>query len=186
FSAYAPRMFANLRVNMNALFTEDSTLVRNFDNSVYPAITFNCGPKTTCLQHVDHANAPNSFCAITALGNFDPSKGGHLILFTLKIVIHFPPGSTILIPSATISHGNTPIQAHEERGSITQYVAGGLLRWVSYGFRSAKDLQSTEEGKRLIQSINGEPGMRWKGLVKQFSKISELGADHAAYVQVGM
>ncbi|KAJ7883792.1 hypothetical protein B0H13DRAFT_2537891, partial [Mycena leptocephala] len=39
---------------------------------------------------------------ITALRRFNPDLSGHLILWDLKLVIRFPPGSTILIPSAII------------------------------------------------------------------------------------
>ncbi|KAJ7624191.1 hypothetical protein B0H17DRAFT_1151319 [Mycena rosella] len=50
------------------------------------------------------------WCSITALGDFDPNKGGHLILWDLRLAIRFPPGSTILIPSALLHHSNVAIQ----------------------------------------------------------------------------
>ena len=64
------------------------------------------------------------------LGDFDPTKGSHLVLWECKLVIEFPPGSTILIPSAIITHSNVPIQAGEKRYSVTQYATGVLFRWV--------------------------------------------------------
>ncbi|KAJ7620521.1 hypothetical protein DFH06DRAFT_1010638, partial [Mycena polygramma] len=37
---------------------------------------------------------------------FDPNLGGHLILWDLNLVIRFPPGSSIFIPSALLRHSN--------------------------------------------------------------------------------
>ncbi|TFK63215.1 hypothetical protein BDN72DRAFT_803478 [Pluteus cervinus] len=176
FAFYAPKIFREIQEAMNKLFGRYSDLERNFSNSIYPAVTFNCGPETACLEHVDHGNAPNSLCAITALGDFDWKKGGHLVLFSLGIVVPLPPGSLALISSATIRHGNTPIQPGEKRGSMTQYCAGGLLRWVAYGFQSARSLSTTPLGPEFIKKIEGEPGERWKRLLNSFSTWTELEA----------
>ena len=53
-------------------------------------------------MHTDPGNLLFGWCAITTLGNFDPTLGGHLVLWDLKLVIEFPLGSTILIPSVTL------------------------------------------------------------------------------------
>ncbi|KAJ7937906.1 hypothetical protein B0H13DRAFT_1580401, partial [Mycena leptocephala] len=66
---------------------------------------------------------------------FDPDFGGHLVLWDLKLVIRFPPGATILIPSAIVRHSNVPIRPDERRCSFTQYTAGGLFRWIRDGFK---------------------------------------------------
>ncbi|KAJ7355228.1 hypothetical protein DFH08DRAFT_690522, partial [Mycena albidolilacea] len=108
----------------------------NFPGSVFATCTFNFGPQTICTPHLDFANLAWGWCSITTLGDFDPDLGGHLILWDLRMVIRFPPGSTILIPSALIHHSNVPIQAHEYCSSFVQYTAGGLFRWVCNGFRT--------------------------------------------------
>ncbi|KAJ7840324.1 hypothetical protein B0H14DRAFT_3086878 [Mycena olivaceomarginata] len=81
---------------------------KNFAGSVFAACTFNFGPRAICVPHLDYANLSWGWCAITALGDFDPDLGGHLILWDLRLVIRFPPGSTILLPSAVIRHSNVP------------------------------------------------------------------------------
>ena len=105
-------------------------------------------------MHVDTGNKANGLCAITALGQFDPKRGGHLVLAQLGLVIEFPPGATILIPSATVAHGNTPIQEGETRQSVTQYAAGGLFRWVRFGFRNEKALVREN---RLMRDMKRPP-----------------------------
>ena len=87
-------------------------------------------------------------CAVTAFGDFNPENGGHLILWECGLVIEFPPGSTILLPSAIISHSNIKIAQNERRYSFTQYTAGGIFRWVENGFQKAdvfRDALSPEE-----------------------------------------
>ncbi|KAJ7034814.1 hypothetical protein C8F04DRAFT_1210516 [Mycena alexandri] len=97
-------------------FTNDYThLRRPFLNSIWSACTFNLGPRTCCLGHRDHGNLAFGWCAITALGNYDYTKGGHLILWDCKLILEFPPGTTILIPSAAIFHSNIPIGPGEPR-----------------------------------------------------------------------
>ncbi|KAL0567979.1 hypothetical protein V5O48_014013 [Marasmius crinis-equi] len=65
-----------------------------------------------CLPHRDSKNLAFGWCAITVLGNYNWTKGGHLVLWDLKMVIEFPPGSTIYIPSALVCHFNTSIAPH--------------------------------------------------------------------------
>src|SRR5882762_4619472 len=76
-------------------------LKRNFRNSIFACATFNFGPYACSFDHTNPGNLPFGWCAITALGPFDPTQGGHLVLWDLQLVIEFPPGSTILIPSAS-------------------------------------------------------------------------------------
>ncbi|KAJ7023915.1 hypothetical protein C8F04DRAFT_969588 [Mycena alexandri] len=72
-------------------------------------------PHAITIPHLDFGNLAWGWCVITALGRFNPDCRGHLILEDLKLVICFPPGSTILIPSAnplmsSIAHSSsTPL-----------------------------------------------------------------------------
>ncbi|KAI0054487.1 hypothetical protein BV25DRAFT_1771765, partial [Artomyces pyxidatus] len=134
FALGAPRLFEHYREAVDGACRHNPKLSRPFSNSVFPQVTFNLGPQAVTVKHRDHANVPYGWCAVTALGNYDPKAGGHLYLWELKLVIEFPPGSTILLPSSIVSHGNTPIQPGETRQSFTQYCAGGLMRWHAYGY----------------------------------------------------
>jgi len=108
---------------LEALFHKYEHLKHNFPNSIFPAAGFNCGPQTIALDHTDYNNLSHGLCALTALGSYDHKQGGHLILFGLKLVIQFPSGSTALIPSGCLGHGNTPNCDGETRMSIAQYAA---------------------------------------------------------------
>ncbi|KAI0054623.1 hypothetical protein BV25DRAFT_1939900, partial [Artomyces pyxidatus] len=171
-AAYFPKPYAHMCNGVGALHQRQPELVANFRNSAYPTATFNLGPNTICFSHRDSANYPTLPCAITALGDFDPDVGGHLYLWDLGLKIRFPPGSTILLPSAGIRHGNVPIQRGEHRFSFTQYCSGGLLRWVRHGFRPARSMSPAERRK-----LEGDPDSLWKEQLARLSTPESLVED---------
>ncbi|KAJ8469826.1 hypothetical protein ONZ45_g16758 [Pleurotus djamor] len=135
--SFSPKLGAFYRSTLEAILQSQPELSRNFANSDFACITVNFGPVTETIDHVDRANLAAGLCAVTALGDFDPKQGGHLILWDLKLILEFPPGATILLPSALLRHSNTPLdQPACQRFSVTQYSPGGAL---SLG------------GKRLLQ-----------------------------------
>lgn len=96
------------------------------------ATTFNFGPRTCTFPHKDLKNLSWGWCSVTSLGSYDPKKGGHLVLWDLKIAVEFPPYSTIFIPSAILLHSNTNIGLDETRLTVTQYSSAGLFGWAAY------------------------------------------------------
>lgn len=157
-AAFYPKVYWELRDNMEQLCDHHPNIKLNFpSHSAYPACGFNLGPSTVIDEHTDPGNCPRVPCAVTAIGPFDPEKGGHLVLLDLKLVIRFPPGSTILFSSASIRHYNIPIQRGEKRFSITQFCPGGLYRWVRHGFRPACMLTDAERKR-----VDGDPEVRWR------------------------
>jgi hypothetical protein len=128
--AYRKRNHEHMASKMDDLKVNDPSLKRPYNDKIgaYPCRSFNLGRQTAMRPHVNSTNLAQSWCSITPIGSFDPKVGGHLVLKDLRIVMEFPPGSTILIPSALITHYNTPVRPHETWFSIIQYAAGGLLR----------------------------------------------------------
>jgi hypothetical protein len=169
FETWAPRLYTYYKENMNKILEHHPNLQMPFQNSVFPAATFNLGPETVCFKHRDWANLPFGWCAITAIGDFNPATSGHLVLWELGLVIEFPPGSTVMIPSACISHSNVEIQPGEMRMSFTQYAAGSLFRWVEYGFRNESDL----DPKGLEREVE-QRKTRWEKGFKMFSTLPEI------------
>jgi hypothetical protein len=76
---------------LNDMYTSNDQLVHNFQESILPASIFNLGPNTVTLDHIDYANVAYGLCGISALGKYNPDKGGHMILFDLGVMICFPP-----------------------------------------------------------------------------------------------
>lgn len=140
------------------------SLKRPFENTAFAALTLNLGPVVCTTPHKDMQNFAKGLCSVTSFGNYNPNKGGHLILWDLGIVIEFPPYSTILIPSAIIEHSNTCVQDGETRQSITQYISSGLLAWRANGFQQ---VQAAKKNNRV-------PDKWWTQEGHIFSNVNEL------------
>ena len=104
-----------------------------YDDHPFAALTFNIGPTACTGPHKDVMNLSWGWCAVTSLGAFDHTKGGHLVLWDLEMAVEFPPHSTVFIPSAVLTHSNTSIGPTERRSSVTQYNSSGLFRWAAFG-----------------------------------------------------
>lgn len=87
--------------------------------TVYGSSEMKRGPRTCCHPHQDQANLSFGWFAVTAMGNYDFTKGGHLVLWDLKLAIEFPPGTTMLFPSTILLHSNTEIGLEEDHYSMT-------------------------------------------------------------------
>lgn len=137
------------------------------------------GQNTVALEHADTGNLAAGGCPVTSGGDYNPKLGGHMVLFSLGIAVEFPPGSTIIIPSSTLPHGNTAIQPGETRVSFTQYCAGGLHRWVEYGYQSVKSCT-----KEIRERMASETSSRWLVALNRFSKVDELHKDRIKAFQL--
>jgi hypothetical protein len=104
------------------------------------------------------------WCFITALGWFNHELGGHLILWDLWLIIEFPPGMAIAIPSAIFGHSDVSIQQDEKPFSIAQYTSAGVFRFVNNGFKTNVTLEpetSKEEARAWadaakVRCVEGE------------------------------
>ncbi|KAF9494112.1 hypothetical protein BDN71DRAFT_1393806 [Pleurotus eryngii] len=153
FQLWAPRLHSYYRNHVKRLHKALPHLHRNFHCSVFPCATLNFRPKVQTVKHQDTLNLAHGWCSITALGQFDHRKGGHIVLWNAKVVIEFPSHSTILIPSATIAHSNLEIHDSECRVSFTQYCAGGIFQWVDNGCRTQHNFRKAdfEEYSRTME-----------------------------------
>ncbi|KAJ3828635.1 hypothetical protein F5880DRAFT_1608305 [Lentinula raphanica] len=173
---WAPRLYNYYETHLDAVLDSDSRLHRPFENSVFAAAAFNFGPKTVCFPHVDFGNLPFGWCPIWSLGKYNYKKGGHLVLWDLKLVVEFPPGSLIIIPSGVLRHSNTSIAYRETRYSFTQYTPGGLFRWVDFGFQTFENYVKYRD-PAAAKRDDEEKRRRWQTGLSLFSTSSELGWD---------
>ncbi|KAL0067413.1 hypothetical protein AAF712_005642 [Marasmius tenuissimus] len=170
-------LYASYVENKRSLTKHDPSLRWNFSTSIFASITVNLGPRTVSIDHADQNNRCDSFCAITPLsppsGGFDYRLGGHLILWDLRIVVEFPPGTTILLPSAVLRHSNVAIGKHEKRYSVTQYSAGALFRWAEHGFQSEDSFYSRLSLDMLRQEKERDDG-RWVKSLDSFLNLRDV------------
>ncbi|KZP09808.1 hypothetical protein FIBSPDRAFT_759444 [Athelia psychrophila] len=178
FHTWAPRLHKYYGDMMAALCARHPHLQRNFakGESVFACSTINFGPATKSFPHTNNNNLAWGWCAVTALGDYDPTRGGHLILWDAKlrdIVIEFPPGSTIFIPSAVFAHSNTSTQPGETHYSFTRYTSGGLFRWVEHGYQGEKAYNAglSARGKKKEER---RKAARWENGMNMYSTIAKL------------
>lgn len=163
FLHWAPELHLHYENTLHRLESDDRTLERPFQGSVFPAVIYNLGPQTVTVPHFDFANLPFGWCGITAFGNYDHTKGGHFVLPACRLIIEFPAGSTILVPSSILEHYNIPTSPHERRYSFTQYAAGALFRWSDYGLQDTKSYRDSMDEEA------------WKGITVKMKRNFELG-----------
>jgi hypothetical protein len=169
---YGERNYEYMRVTIDALKAKNPSLQRPYNDKVgaYPCRSFNLGRQTASYPHLDLANLPQSWCSVTPVGSFDAKWGGHLVIKDLRLVVDFPSGSTILLPSALFMHSNTPVFGKDEvQYSIVQYAAGGLFRWVDNGHKTdaAVSKENPDQCKRNKEQRRQEA-------LGSFTKLSEL------------
>jgi hypothetical protein len=155
------------------LLQKNPHLHRTFARSPFTAVTANLGPISVSPPHTDGGNKADGMCLIGALGAFDADKGGHLVCWDFDLIIRFPPGCSALIPSAVVTHSNTPIQEDEERYSLIQYSAGSLFRWVANGHQSDLQWQASATLKDIAQREEDRK-TRWKLALQKFTRWKDL------------
>jgi hypothetical protein len=133
---YAPKLYHIFSTTLKGIYENQPELEQLFSNSIFPAATWNLGPNVVTEEHNNLLNF--GMCGITSAGDYNHKLGGHIHMKQLKVVCEFPSGSSILIPSAAVTHSNTPIAKGETQYSMTQYAAGALFQWAAYGYQSAK------------------------------------------------
>lgn len=164
-------MYDEYEQTMDALHGPDSQLERNFDNSVFAATAINFTDEAVCGSHCDSGNRPDGLCIITCMGPLDHTKGGQIVLDEPKLVIDFPSGSSVYIPSALVTHHNFPLQNGDKRYSATQYTGGGLFRWVRNGMKSDKDWYATASQSE-IKKREQDNASRWKKGLSLFPRVA--------------
>ncbi|KAK7023266.1 hypothetical protein R3P38DRAFT_3195291 [Favolaschia claudopus] len=172
FALWAPRLHDHYVKNNAKLRTHCPDLRRLFPNSVFSCAAFNFARNVWTFKHRDVCNIPYGWCAIQSMGNFDATKGGHLILWDLKMVVEFPAGALILVPSATIAHSNIPVQDGDERVSFTQFTAGGLFRFTDNNGRT--DKKFAEEDPEGYEAALEQRANRWVKGLELYSTVDEM------------
>lgn len=105
-----------------------------FKKLPFAAFTFNLGDQCCSKAHYDQENVAIGWCLVTPFGIWDHRLGGHIILHELKLIIEFPPGSSLLLPSALVQHENIGLSSGESRAVITAYTSGSFFRFADKNF----------------------------------------------------
>jgi len=145
---------------------EEHTL---WHGSPWTTSTLNLGPQVVTDPHRDAGNLAYGLCTVTAIGDFNHTKGGHLVFDELRMIFEMASGDTIIFPSALLTHWNTPIQPHETRQSLVFWTCGQSIRYYAVGGRLMKDLSEDEKTTHRVWAQQ-----QWENGIKQFLTLEEL------------
>ncbi|KAJ7043432.1 hypothetical protein C8F04DRAFT_943278, partial [Mycena alexandri] len=124
-------------------------------SSVFSAATLEFGPH---LQETNRRHEAASWSVLLALGNYKHRHGGHVIFWDLGLVVAFPPGSCILIPSGLIRYSFVKVRPHETRYSLMQWAGAGIGRWfqnarctdIEFAVKATREEHAAREGRREL------------------------------------
>lgn len=111
------------------------------DASVFSAATFELGGPHSrgAADGLPCRHQAAKWSILTALGNYSPLHGGHIILWDLGLVVCFPPGASILIPSGLVRYSFVRVRRGERRYSLLQWAGAGIARWFLNGHKTDVD-----------------------------------------------
>ncbi|KAJ7820053.1 hypothetical protein B0H13DRAFT_1661105, partial [Mycena leptocephala] len=134
---YCTFAFLALQAQKTEFLVHHPTALYPCDSSVFSAATFEFGGphrRTTSTGAPDRHDAA-AWSILTALGKYAYFHGGHVIFWDLGLVVTFPPGASILIPTGIIRYSFVKVRAGEHRYSLLQWAGTGITRWFANGQR---------------------------------------------------
>ena len=129
----APKMYKTFADKLHRLFEHMPGLNRYAPMSVFTTASFDFNDGRPCRIHDHHPNGSLGWCSLYAGGDYDPTTGGHLYLPQVQLLIEFPPGATVLLPSNLV-YGIVPVAPGQTRYTFSQYIPADLIRYVDNGF----------------------------------------------------
>ncbi|KAE9401323.1 hypothetical protein BT96DRAFT_818081 [Gymnopus androsaceus JB14] len=138
--AYFPKLHSFYSSLLEHILADSPEIVRMFQGCCYGACHLNLHNAST-VDHEDWYNILFGMCAVYSSGLYDHTRSGHFIAWSLGIVAQFPPACAVYVPSACVTHANTPIASHETRSSIAFFMSAGLARWYHNGYISDKEFK---------------------------------------------
>ncbi|KAJ7665345.1 hypothetical protein DFH06DRAFT_1323740 [Mycena polygramma] len=135
---YCTAAFLALQAQKDDFLTYNPDAIYPSDSSVFSAATFEFGGphRQTTTQGLPNRYHASSWGILTALGKYCHSRGGHIILWDLGLVVSFPPGTTILLPPSIIRYSFVKVREGEHRYALLQWAGAGIFRWFENGRRS--------------------------------------------------
>lgn len=185
YKRYCTDMYQQFRENDQALRDWKTSLRHNFPKTVFAATTINFGPQSVTDIHIDSRNRAPTSCSVTSLGPFhsETGGGGKIVMWNLGLIIRFPSGCTILLPSALIAHSNLSIRPDEQRYSITQYSAAALSRFVENGFKNDVDILNGKDPQTKTALLAARR-TRWKQALQNYRVCRFPAPSHSVTVYI--
>ena len=173
-AGFAPKIYRKYADKLQEMFERMPDLQRIVSKSVFPTASFDFRNGRPC--HASDGQA--GWCSLTAGGDFDPHTGGHLFLPQARLIVEFPPGATVLIPS-TLVYGIVPVPRGQTRYTFAQYTPVDVVRYIDNGYRTRRDV-FRETTSDLTRDDASKSLMRLQDDLKLLSCFDELHNDRVS------
>ena len=114
--------------------------------------------------HCDCLNFGSGLCCIVPFGTFDPYQDARIGLAEAGVEVESGPGIPTFIPSAIVTHYNTPLLTKGARGVVVLWTNGSIFQYFALGGRAVSDLSSYEKSlydselqAHILESISRFP-----------------------------
>ncbi|KAJ7511251.1 hypothetical protein B0H11DRAFT_2215090 [Mycena galericulata] len=180
----APRLWSDNQRVIDAVVTHDCELRVPFDlgngHGQYQPTAFSEVeyrfdiPDSTPRR--DMGDHPPAFRAITAVGQY-PYTEGALILWTHRVVVNFPPGSTFIFPAALVRYSFAAVEKPGWQMLISQSCSAGLHGYVGNHF---DDLYARERKFPSRAAEKADRLSRAQAAVSKYPTVNEWDAAQEA------
>ncbi|KAJ7186911.1 hypothetical protein C8R46DRAFT_879457 [Mycena filopes] len=146
-----------------ALQSQKESFLQEFPDALYPSASsvFSAATVEFSGPHLRATNSrhePTTWSILIALGHYSATHGGHIILWDLGLIVGFPSGCCILLPTGLIRYSFVKVRANETRHSIVQWAGPGITRWlqngkcsdIEFAARASREEHSTREARREL------------------------------------
>ncbi|KAK6971665.1 hypothetical protein R3P38DRAFT_2537316, partial [Favolaschia claudopus] len=132
---YCKKAARILKAQKTAMLDHDPKAYFPCETSDFSAITFELGGPHRRTDHrgLPYTFDPSTWAVLTALGDYDPTRGGYIILWDLGWVLTFAPGDSILIPPGLVRYSFVAVRPGETRFSMLQWTGAGIKRFFENG-----------------------------------------------------
>ncbi|KAF7373695.1 hypothetical protein MSAN_00580500 [Mycena sanguinolenta] len=154
---YCNAAFLALQAQKSEFLKYNADAMYPCDSSVFSAATFEFGGphcRNTPTGAPDRFHAA-TWSVLTSLGRYVPLSGGHIIFWDLGLVVTFPPGASILIPTGVIRYSFIKFRPGEHRYSLLQWAGTGISRWFQNGHHMDNDfaMQATRVEHEVREAL---------------------------------
>ncbi|KAJ6462539.1 hypothetical protein C8R45DRAFT_841518, partial [Mycena sanguinolenta] len=140
-----------------------------FRNSVFTTAEISFGDATaSTTKNLDAAF--DTMEAVTSIGSYDHTTGGHILFEDDGGMIELPPGTTVLFAGGAKRHKFAPVGKLENRFLFRQFCSAGVLRWIENGGRPDKDWEHQASDADLA----ARQEMRDRRGIRSFSKLHDI------------
>ncbi|KAJ7687064.1 hypothetical protein B0H14DRAFT_2421890 [Mycena olivaceomarginata] len=98
--------------------------------------------------------------AVTALGAYNHTKGGHVISWDDHAMIELPAGATVLVPAGAKHMSFAPVGPNETRYLLRQFCHASVFRWVHKRGHSDREFETYASERELAiwEKVRGNRG----------------------------